>query len=99
VDDAVLVRRMLAGEERAFDEFFDAFFDRVGSAWKRTSTRSLRRARGQPMTRSGFEYITAWVAYGRPGGFLADFAKRCLCGGSLERRAAVSREGDLARVK
>jgi RNA polymerase sigma-70 factor, ECF subfamily len=29
VDDAVLVRRMLAGDERAFDEFFDAFFDRV----------------------------------------------------------------------
>jgi RNA polymerase sigma-70 factor (ECF subfamily) len=29
VDDADLVRRMLAGDERAFDEFFEAYFDRV----------------------------------------------------------------------
>jgi RNA polymerase sigma-70 factor (ECF subfamily) len=29
VDDAALVRRMLRGDESAFDEFFDAYFDRV----------------------------------------------------------------------
>ena len=29
MDDAALVRRMLRGEEFAFDEFFDVYFDRV----------------------------------------------------------------------
>ena len=29
MEDARLVHRMLGGDERAFDEFFDAYFDRV----------------------------------------------------------------------
>jgi RNA polymerase sigma-70 factor (ECF subfamily) len=29
LEDATLVRRMLEGDERAFDEFFDMYFDRV----------------------------------------------------------------------
>lgn len=29
MDDATLVRRMRAGDERAFDAFFDAYFDRL----------------------------------------------------------------------
>lgn len=29
MDDRALVRRMLAGEERAFDKFFDAYFQRL----------------------------------------------------------------------
>lgn len=29
MEDATLVRRMLEGDERAFDEFFDIYFDRV----------------------------------------------------------------------
>jgi RNA polymerase sigma-70 factor (ECF subfamily) len=29
MDDAPLVHRMLGGDERAFDEFFDAYYDRV----------------------------------------------------------------------